>query len=329
MLKLPPNMPGPIVQAQATGTTTAAAVSNQQSWQTLRSALEHGPGMTGVIDGPIPVRIDHYTVQFPGIRTTVFPTPLLIAHLDGAPVTLRASGSDSVRNTRGCFFLPHPGQRYEWQCTGALEFAAVHFLNPDVLPVKHLLRSAARDPRTINLVRHPLTAALLRQIVSVIQGGDSPNDAFVQRMLAFLIDDCTHVMEQPPRSTPSNAQLNLSQLQGWLRTHLNKPIGAEDMALFLNISESQLRQKLRQQLNLTVSQFLRKFRLQHARSLLADTQLTLGHIASECGYDSQSHFTTSFSQAMGISPGRYRRALQDIQQKQRQSEKSQSIKESD
>ena len=303
------------------------------SWQVLRSAIDSPPVMTSVLGGPLPVRIDHYTMQLPGVRSTTFPTPLLLVHLDGAPVTVRASGSDSVRNTRGCFFLPHPGQCYEWQCAGALEFAALHFLDAELLPVKRLLRSTTWDPRVVHLVRHPLTAALLRQIITLLEvhdgAADADGQAFVQRMLSFLIDDCIQAMERPPRSRPSKAALSLSPLQGWLRTHLNKPIGPTDMAQFLGISENQLQQKLRQQLNLTASQYLRKLRLQHARSLLADTQLTLGQIASECGYDSQSHFTTSFSQAMGISPGRYRRALQDIHHKQRHAEAALSPKEPD
>lgn len=48
-------------------------------------------------------------------------------------------------------------------------------------------------------------------------------------------------------------------------------------------------------------------RLARAQRLLSDSQLSLVQIALECGFASQSHFTSVFSKVVGTSPGRYRR----------------------
>lgn len=53
---------------------------------------------------------------------------------------------------------------------------------------------------------------------------------------------------------------------------------------------------------------LKNDRLLASKILLAgDTPLV--HIAIECGFCSQSHFTTAFKAAEGITPARYRRRL--------------------
>ncbi|WP_341963919.1 AraC family transcriptional regulator [Pseudomonas sp. RC10] len=47
-------------------------------------------------------------------------------------------------------------------------------------------------------------------------------------------------------------------------------------------------------------------RLRRSEYLLAETNTSLAQISHECGFSSQSHFTTAFKQCVGITPGQYR-----------------------
>ena len=49
-----------------------------------------------------------------------------------------------------------------------------------------------------------------------------------------------------------------------------------------------------------------KRRLERARELLERTDLSILQVAVEVGYCSQSHFTTVFRRATGLTPRRYR-----------------------
>src|SRR5580658_4814066 len=48
-------------------------------------------------------------------------------------------------------------------------------------------------------------------------------------------------------------------------------------------------------------------RIEQAKRLLAETKRTLADIALELGFASQSHFTVSFCEVVGLPPNRYRR----------------------
>jgi AraC family transcriptional regulator len=56
----------------------------------------------------------------------------------------------------------------------------------------------------------------------------------------------------------------------------------------------------------TVGEFVRRLRLDHARELLAGSERTLTDVALETGFSDQSHFTRSFKERFGRTPGAYR-----------------------
>ena len=49
-----------------------------------------------------------------------------------------------------------------------------------------------------------------------------------------------------------------------------------------------------------------QFRIDKAKSLLTDTDMTVTDIARECGYSSYNYFVRQFKTAEGMSPSEYR-----------------------
>ena len=67
--------------------------------------------------------------------------------------------------------------------------------------------------------------------------------------------------------------------------------------------------RFREIMGTTPHRYLTEWRLQGARRLLAESNLTLERIALQTGYDSAASFSRAFSKDMGTSPGAYRKAL--------------------
>jgi AraC-like DNA-binding protein len=64
---------------------------------------------------------------------------------------------------------------------------------------------------------------------------------------------------------------------------------------------------------LTPKHFLLECQIYEAKRELMTHQKGLSEIASDCGFAHQSHFTSRFKQATGLTPTRWRRVAQDMQ----------------
>lgn len=86
-----------------------------------------------------------------------------------------------------------------------------------------------------------------------------------------------------------------------------EPITVRDMAAHCNLSESYLFKLFRQTYGIAPNEFLVQVRLNAAKQLLQDTDLSVGTVALSCGFHSQSYFADCFRRREGVSPREFRR----------------------
>lgn len=101
----------------------------------------------------------------------------------------------------------------------------------------------------------------------------------------------------------------LKRVIEFIEAHLHNSIGLDDLAQAAGLSANHFLRVFKLATGETPYHFLRARRLERARSLLADDNMPLAELALECGFANQAHFTAAFSRELGISPGRYRRAV--------------------
>ncbi len=83
----------------------------------------------------------------------------------------------------------------------------------------------------------------------------------------------------------------------------------ESMAKALAFSPSYLRHKFTEQSGKTIAQTVNSVRLSQAAVLLKTTNLSITHIATECGFCDGNYFSTVFKKKYGVSPKDYRKEL--------------------
>jgi TolB-like protein/AraC-like DNA-binding protein len=84
----------------------------------------------------------------------------------------------------------------------------------------------------------------------------------------------------------------------------NVKFGVSDLAREMGMSRSNLHRKLKSASGLSISQFMRKIRLERAMEMLEHTSLTISDIAFESGFHSVTYFTKCFHDFYGYSPGK-------------------------
>lgn len=81
------------------------------------------------------------------------------------------------------------------------------------------------------------------------------------------------------------------------------------MCLESGISKSTLQKYYKKLFGKSVFEELIRFRVEMAKQLLAETDLTLREIAVRCGYSTESYFMKQFKNITDITPTAYRRSI--------------------
>ncbi|HOK94833.1 MAG TPA: helix-turn-helix transcriptional regulator, partial [Anaerohalosphaeraceae bacterium] len=80
-----------------------------------------------------------------------------------------------------------------------------------------------------------------------------------------------------------------------------------DIAKSAHLSVSRLAHLFREQMGVTIVDYLTSIRIQHAKRLLLTSENNCTRICYEVGYNNQSYFTRVFKQLVGMTPREFRR----------------------
>ncbi|MBA1290126.1 helix-turn-helix domain-containing protein [Pseudomonas japonica] len=95
----------------------------------------------------------------------------------------------------------------------------------------------------------------------------------------------------------------------YIEANLAAPLSLGELAAVCCLSEFHFARMFRLSLGVPPHRFVLARRIAMAKRLLADRTRLLADISLACGFASSSHFSTRFSQAVGVAPAAYRAAL--------------------
>lgn len=156
--------------------------------------------------------------------------------------------------------------------------------------VAHLLGLIENELRCPSLGSRLMIDGLLRAIAGLLVSNDALPAA----------EPAERIYLSPPR---------LRRVLEFIEANLQESIGLDDLAHTAGLSANHFLRVFKLATGQTPYHFLRARRLERARQLLVDNAMPLAELALECGFANQAHFTAAFSREVGISPGRYRRAV--------------------
>jgi AraC family transcriptional activator FtrA len=112
-----------------------------------------------------------------------------------------------------------------------------------------------------------------------------------------------------PASAPPPLDHSLGGLLDWVGERLGESVTVEDMAAQLRVSERTLARRFADQLGTSPGQWLLGRRVNAARALLEQTDLTVDAIALRVGLASATNLRRRFHRAMHTTPAAYRRSF--------------------
>jgi AraC family transcriptional regulator len=144
-------------------------------------------------------------------------------------------------------------------------------------------------------------ASIGRRAAAELRHGDSGAALIVEGLLHELLGLLTRDSSPGPR-----VPAWLSEARAIAERDFRTKIVLADVAEMVHVHPVSLARGFRQQLGMTLGDYVRQLRIAYARErIAAGTPLSI--VADEAGFADQSHFTRTFTRLTGIAPAAFRR----------------------
>jgi transcriptional regulator GlxA family with amidase domain len=88
-----------------------------------------------------------------------------------------------------------------------------------------------------------------------------------------------------------------------MENNIEDPLTPDEISDIVELSTRQLERLFSKYINVSPKRYYLKLRLEKARDLLRQTDLSVTDVCVACGFKSLSHFSKSYRATYGISPG--------------------------
>jgi AraC-like DNA-binding protein len=133
-------------------------------------------------------------------------------------------------------------------------------------------------------------------------------DAFLLETLAHLVG--RHAQNPPSPCKDGHEPQAVARARDYLEAHYADDVPLQRLAAIARLSPYHLNRVFRRAFGLPPHAFQTQLRLAKAQKLLRQGQ-PLATVAADTGFADQSHFTRRFKTVVGVTPGAYRKNVQD------------------
>ena len=125
---------------------------------------------------------------------------------------------------------------------------------------------------------------------------------FLERLRGGDEEQLSHTHEPVGYSVPDR----IRQAMLLMERNLEDPLLLPEIARHLDISQRQLERLFRQYTGITPMRYYINFRLDRARGLITQTEMSIVEIASACGFSSAEHLARAYKNRFSIAPSKDR-----------------------
>lgn len=150
-----------------------------------------------------------------------------------------------------------------------------------------------------NYLQQCLTPDILRLISAFPQSHLSDHD-FSKEKAASILNFI--LCELRDSATAESANPHILRITRYINAHITKPLSLQVVSMEMGLSKEYVSSLFKQETGKTLTDYINERKLQLARQLLQNGEMSLSDIASHVGYDNYGYFSRLFKRHFGICP---------------------------
>ncbi|MEJ6395986.1 AraC family transcriptional regulator [Gymnodinialimonas sp. 2305UL16-5] len=225
-------------------------------------------------------------------------------------------GLKAIPMRRGELVIAPPNTSADYQTSTSLDFisfglpinfvdAAAAHLNIERFSVEPLLGYAVQD----HVIRH-LIQDIWREACRDLSKGALFIDASLMSLSNQLVGLASKGRPRPAPSRHKLSSSDFAMLCEYIDSNIDTNVRMASLARLTGMPDHKFARAFKATTGKSPHQWVIDRRLDRAEQFLGKSRISLAEIAYACGFSSQAHMTTLFSERRGVTPAEYRNSLQ-------------------
>ena len=153
--------------------------------------------------------------------------------------------------------------------------------------------------------------ALCEQLVEIYVAKNKKTESIITAQIKTKIILLQFILEMWKKgfvieNDTSGRNIVEKEMVSYIQQNFTGKISLKEFGEQFHLSEKYISRYFKEHFHITLSQYITYLRLENAKQLLQDTDLSVTETAMQSGYQNVSYFIRSFKKTYGISPLKYR-----------------------
>ena len=268
-------------------------------------------------------RPPHFSVHYRGVRRLRWSSEAgagyaVLLLVEGRLLWRAASGRAGELAAGGAL-LAAPGERLSAAADGPVELLTLSlspvFVLDCAVRARILRADSAVEFRAPAAEGDERLARLARDLAEELRGAEAGQElvvsALLEQVLVHLLRRHANVRraESMELSRVGLVDRRIRRAVELMHAHLERDLPLGELARAAHLSPFHFARLFKKLTGATPHAYLAALRADRARTLLAETDLSITEVGARVGYASSSHFAKAFRLAAGLTPRAYRNAL--------------------